>query len=66
MTKITKRDLINFETFLQTYNGIPHMAKIQGCHIDRPGLSDWKLVYEVFGSENNPFASDFAEELSRI
>jgi len=58
------QNLINFETFLQTYGGRPHMAKIQGGQVDRPGIREWKVAFGAF--EDNPFASDFAEELLHV
>ena len=56
------RDLTNFETFVASYEGQQNMAYIQGAISERTGVRKWGEVYDLF--ENNPFKSDFADELA--
>lgn len=58
------QNLINFETYLHSFQSRPHMAKLQGGQVDRPGIKEWSIAYNVF--EKNCFSSDFAEELLHV
>lgn len=55
------RDLTNFEVFLSTHRGQVNMEYIQGGVMNRPGIKKWSKIFKLF--ENNPFSSDFAEEV---
>lgn len=59
---VAMRDLTNFETFLNTHRGQANMGYIQGAVLNRPGILKWSIIYSAF--HNNPFASDFAEEIA--